>query len=354
MSQNVGQPAGHTGPAQDEGLVDGPGKDCWTSAVVPPRAAGAPLPEHRHGAAVVASDAELLAVAVPFLDAGLTAGDLIALSCSQEAVELICAALGERGSAVSNEPAISLLGARAPDAIGLVRRYLQRATNNGSGRLRVLAGIDFGPRPADWREGQRYESVINRIMVNDPVSALCVYDRRRLSPQVIDSAARTHPQLVAGATWSGSSAFQDPGTYVPSLPPPREPVEDSPPVWAVWDVPSLAALRRQLGDILTARVPDRDQREDLHFAASEIASNAFRHGARPVSARIWTDGVTLVCTVTDGGHAWSDPFSGFAPAHGPDLGRGGMGLWLARKLWDHVDVLPTPDGLTVRLSSRLR
>jgi hypothetical protein len=31
-----------------------------------------------------------------------------------------------------------------------------------------------------------------------------------------------------------------------------------------------------------------------------------------------------------------------------------MGLWLARKLWDHVDLLTGPDGLTVRLSSPLR
>jgi hypothetical protein len=30
-----------------------------------------------------------------------------------------------------------------------------------------------------------------------------------------------------------------------------------------------------------------------------------------------------------------------------------MGLWLARKLWDHVDVLPTEQGLTVRLSTRV-
>jgi hypothetical protein len=30
-----------------------------------------------------------------------------------------------------------------------------------------------------------------------------------------------------------------------------------------------------------------------------------------------------------------------------------MGLWLARKLWDHVDLLSGPAGLTVRLSSPL-
>ena len=42
-------------------------------------------------------------------------------------------------------------------------------------------------------------------------------------------------------------------------------------------------------------------------------------------------------------------------AHGDDLGAGGMGLWLARKLWDSVDLLPgVPGGFTVRLASTLQ
>jgi anti-sigma regulatory factor (Ser/Thr protein kinase) len=335
--------------------VDRAAEECPTPATAAAARTAHPTPTgHRHGAAVVGSDAELLAVALPFLDAGLQAGDLVALSCPPETVETICSALGERGPSVVNDPAISLLGARAPDALGLSRKYLERALSNGSGRLRVLAGIDFGIHPADWREGQRFESVFNRLMGGEPVAALCLYDRRRLPAQVVESAAKTHPELVAGGHWSTSAGFQDPGTYVPSLPLPREPAEDGAPVFAVDDVPTLAALRSQLRAVIAARVPDREQREDLHFAAAEIASNAFRHGVRPVSARVWTDGDRLVCAITDRGTTYSDPFSGFAPAHGPDLGRGGMGLWLARKLWDHVDVLPGAEGLTVRLSTRLR
>jgi anti-sigma regulatory factor (Ser/Thr protein kinase) len=343
------------GPAPFEGLVNGAAKDCSTSAPEPvPRAAGGPATELRHGAAVIGSDAELLDVAMPFLHDGLRAGDLVALSCPPGHLELICDALGERGQSVLNEPGMSLLGARAPDVLGLSRRYLERAKAEGSGRLRVLSGIDFGSDAAGWREGQRYESVSNRLMGADPVTALCLYDRRRLPPQVIDSAASTHLQLVTGTTWTSSAAFQDPTSYVPSLPLPREPAEDGVPVFAVDGAPTLAMLRRQLGAVIAARVPDREQREDIHLAASEIASNAFRHGTPPVSARVWTDGSTLVCAITDVGRGYADPFAGFAPAHGPDLGRGGMGLWLARKLCDHVDVIPGTDGLTVRLSSRLR
>ena len=240
---------------------------------------------------------------------------------------------------------MSLLGSRAPDALTMCSRYLERAVAEGSGRLRVVAEVDFGGDPADWREGQRFESVYNRLMVGAPVSAICLYDRRRLPAPVIASAEATHPQLVRGTAWSTSAGFQDPGTYVPSLPLPREPAEDGDPVFSVDDATTLAGLRHQLGAVIASLVPDRDLQGDLHLAASEIAANAFRHGVRPVSARVWAEGDRLVCVISDRGTSYSDPFSGFAPAHGTDLSRGGMGLWLARKLWDHVDVLPTDAGL---------
>jgi anti-sigma regulatory factor (Ser/Thr protein kinase) len=220
--------------------------------------------------------------------------------------------------------------------------------------LRLLVEADFGSDPADWREGQRFESVCNRLPGEGPAATLCLYDRRRLSPAVVASASATHPSLVAGSTWSASTSFQDPGAYIPFLPLPREPIEDARPVIVVDDARTLAGLRHQLGAVFAALVPDRDLREDLHLAASEIAANAFRHGVRPVSARVWADGDRMVCVISDRGTSYGDPFGGFTPAHGLDLSRGGMGLWLARKLWDHVDVLPTSAGLTVRLSTRLR
>jgi anti-sigma regulatory factor (Ser/Thr protein kinase) len=313
---------------------------------------------HGHGAAIVSTQDDLLAAALPFLDAGLRAGDLVALTCPPDTVALLSSELGEKAMAVESEPRISLLGARAPDALTMCRRYLERAVaggeTGGSGRLRVVAEVDFGDDPADWREGQRFESVYNRLLGAAPVSAICLYDRRRLPAAVVESAAATHPQLVRGPTWSVSTGFQDPGVYVPSLPLPRTPVEDGDPVFSVENAPTLAGLRHQLGAVLATLVADRDQHEDLHLAASEIAANAFRHGVRPVSARVWADGDRVICVISDRGTSYRDPLSGFTPAHGLDLSLGGMGLWLARKLWDHVDVLPTDEGLSIRLSTRLR
>jgi anti-sigma regulatory factor (Ser/Thr protein kinase) len=345
-----------TGRNHLEGLVDGARTDRSTSA----RPAGPrPGPEQvepssGHAAAVVDGERELLATALPFLDAGLRSGDLVAMACSPETVALISRELGERASAVESEPRISLLGSRAPDALDMCRRLLERAAAGGSGRLRVFAEVDFGGDPADWREGQRFESVYNRLSGDAPVAAMCCYDRSRLPAPVVASAAATHPLLVRDGRWQTNPDFQDPGVYVPALPLPRAPVEDAAPVFAVEDAATLAGLRHQIGAVLATLVPDRDQQEDLHLAVAEIAANAFRHGVRPVSARVWCDGDRIVCAISDRGSSYRDPFSGFVPAHGMDLSAGGMGLWLARKLWDHVDVLPGEQGLTVRLSTRLR
>lgn len=310
---------------------------------------------HGHSGALVADENELLAVALPYLDEGLRAGDLVVLACPQDTVALLARELGTRAAQVESEPRLNLLGSRPPDALTTCARYVERAKDSSSGRLRVLSEVDFGPDPADWREGQRFDAVTNRLLGAEPMDIVCIYDRRRLAPAVVESARATHPTLIgAQGRRESNPDFQDPGTYVPSLPLPREPVEDGEPVLAVDDARTLAGLRHQLGAAIASLVPDREQQEDLHLAVSEIAANAFRHGTRPVSARIWAGGDRVVCVISDRGTSYGDPMSGFVPAHGLDLSRGGMGLWLARKLWDHVDVLPSPEGLSVRLSTRLR
>ena len=209
----------------------------------------------------------------------------------------------------------------------------------------MLAEVDFGDDPADWREGQRFESVYNRLLGDAPVSAICLYDRRRLPAAVVESAAATHPQLVRGtdlvgrAPASRTRACTCPPSRCPG-PPSRTATRSSPsrtrPPWPASGTSSARCWPRSS--------PTATSRRTCTSAASEIAANAFRHGVRPVSARVWADGDRVICVISDRGTSYTDPFSGFTPAHGLDLSHGGMGLWLARKLWDHVDVLPTDDG----------
>lgn len=309
---------------------------------------------HGHTALVCGSDDALLHNAVPWLEAGLAAGDVTVLSCAEETADLLRSAVGARDTELLSDPRVSMRGARAPDAVVATRRLLDRAAAAPSGSLRVLGTPDFGPEPRTWREAQRYESVVNDLLADHPLDALCVYDQRQLPPDVVASAGQTHPHLLVDGVRVASAGYLPPVQYLPALPLPREPMEDGPPLFAVGGARSLATLRHQLAAVLATCVPDRDQGADLHLAVSEMAANAFRHGRPPVSARVWASTDRVVCTITDRGTGFADPLAGFQPAHGDDLSHGGMGLWLARKLWDHVDLLNAPDGLTVRLSSPLR
>ncbi|MGY2083590.1 anti-sigma factor RsbA family regulatory protein [Blastococcus sp. SYSU DS0539] len=321
---------------------------------VPPHVTAGGHPLRTHLAALVGSDDDLLACTLPYLDEGLRGDEMVVLSCPPDTAALVSSALGERAGSVRSDTRLCLLDTAVPDAVAATWELMRRARETGSGRLRIAGQIGFGPEPRNWREGLRYEAAVNLLLAARPVSALCLFDRRVLSPEVLAGAAATHPELMAGSHPRASTEFQEPADFVRRLPLPREPMEAAAADVAIADAPSLAWLRRELRGVIEARVPDPDQAADLHFALSEIASNAFRHGSRPVSARVWAAADRLVCTVTDQGSGFDVPFAGFRPAHGVDLANGGMGLWLARKLWDHVDVLPGTAGCTVRLSTRLR
>ncbi|MGY1735884.1 anti-sigma factor RsbA family regulatory protein [Geodermatophilus sp. SYSU D00684] len=306
-----------------------------------------------HTAALVRGHDEAVAVAAAYLDEGLAAGDLSVLACPPETVAAVRRALGMRSDELEDDPRIFLVGARVPDAFAVIRQRVEHAATRGSGRLRILAEPLYGSVRRRWREILRYEAASNALVQGTPLSCMCVYDRDRAPAEVLRNARHTHPELWMGGMRVSNSEYRDPVACLQDLAAVREPVEAGDPVYAVDGAPALAGLRGELRRVFAEVVPDEDQRADLHLGVSEVAANAFRHGRRPISARVWADRDTLVVTVTDSGTGFADPLAGFVPAHGDDLAVGGMGLWLARKLWDAVDLVAGPAGLTVRLASGL-
>ena len=314
--------------------------------------AGPAGPGLRHTAVLVRSSGEVAGVAAAAVEEGLRAGDLTVLAARPDTVEAVRRALGVRSGAVGDDPRVVLLGGRAPEATAAVRELVERAAGRGSGRLRVVAQPEFRGGPRRRREVRRWESAANALSADAPVTALCLYDRETLPADALETAWLTHPELVVDGVRGASPRYLEPDVCLRELAAVRDPLESAPPVWAVDAVPALPVLRAGLRRVLSAVVPDRDLAADLHLAASEVAANAFRHGRPPVSARVWADGTAVVCRITDSGAGFDDPLAGFVPAHGDDLGAGGMGLWLARKLWDSVDLLPeVPGGFTVRLAT---
>jgi anti-sigma regulatory factor (Ser/Thr protein kinase) len=311
-----------------------------------------------HDAMLYDSTEELLATAVPFLRAGLESGEAAVVAVAPDRAPALRDALGgdPRVQVVDREQIYDL---RAPAAIAAFRRMAEEHTASGAPRVRVLGQVDCGPTPRDWLEWERYESVINRALVGWDIWGVCAFDTRELPESVLHSAVRTHPFLVTSTSRVPSPAFTEPAPYLRSLPVPDEPLERTPPRLTATDVSDFIGLRHAVAAELT-EVPARPEViEDFLLAVDEMTSNALRHGRPPVSLRLWTAEDRLVCTIADGGPGWDDPFAGYGPAHGADLSRGGMGLWLARQLCDHVDLAggahhPGTGPVNVRLTTFLR
>ena len=226
--------------------------------------------------------------------------------------------------------------------------------------MRVVGEVDFGATERDWIEWQRFESVINEALAGWPLWGLCLFDTRQLPQPLLESAVASHPVLVRpdGAP-AVNPAFVDPATYLRNLPVPDEPLEATTPRLTAPDVSDFTGLRHALAAELAGTGGDPDLLEDFRLAVDEMVSNAVRHGRPPVGLRLWTAADRIVCTISDGGPGWDDAFAGYGPAHGDDLSRGGMGLWLARQLCDHVDIsgghgTPGDAGVQVRLTVMLR
>ena len=305
-----------------------------------------------HAAALVDSDDQLVAEAARYVEAGIAAGDLVVIGGTPPFQQAMAEEFGD-SDGVEFDDAVRLNGRRAPDAIGHCVQLSERAAGRGSGRLRILAHVDYSTDPRAIREFACFEAAANLMPTAAPTAVLCIYDTRRLAPELVRTASCTHSSIVAGGRVRSSDDFVDPHLFVRNLPVPAEPLQESAPLLAVDEATSLADLRHALGAELVGAVEDLDQREDVHLAISEMAANAFRHGGRPVGARLWASADRLVCTISDGGSG-VDPLRGYWPAHGRDLGRGGMGLWLARKLCDHVDLVSDERGTTVRLATAVR
>jgi len=307
---------------------------------------------HQHDLLVHDTTDELVAVAGAFLRAGLAAGEAAVVVTTGSSAEVLRRALDDDRVVVLDRE--DVYRARTPGVITAFRRLVEERTDAGSARVRVVAEPDFGTTPRDWLEWQRYEAVVNEALRGQPLWGLCAYDRGRVPFEVIDSGLRTHPHLVTAEGRGANADYQDPAAFLRSLPVPAEPLEDTEPLLEVHDVSDFAGLRHAVGERLGRLGGSPDRVEDLHLAIDEMSANAVRHGGPPVQLRLWASADRVVCTISDGGGGMDQPFAGYGPAHGTDLSRGGMGLWLARQLCDHVDVITDGGGLTVRLATALR
>jgi anti-sigma regulatory factor (Ser/Thr protein kinase) len=87
------------------------------------------------------------------------------------------------------------------------------------------------------------------------------------------------------------------------------------------------------------------QVEGLLIVASELATNAIRHGGGGGRLRLWRNHTRLHLEVSDDGPGLADPMVGSKPP-GP-MAAGGRGMWICRQLADDLHITNGPGGTTI-------
>ncbi|MGW4460620.1 anti-sigma factor RsbA family regulatory protein [Micromonospora sp. NPDC004704] len=296
-----------------------------------------------HPALFYANRYEYLAGTVPFIQAGLAAGEPVMVAVPEENLDHIRTALGADAADVQLHD-MGVAG-RNPGRI-LPGVLLAFADAHPDRAVRIIGEPLWAGRTADeYPACAQHEALINAAFTGRRATILCPYDTGRLDRNWLDDAYRTHPTVrTATAAWD-SPHYADPlvvadGFNLP-LPPPPAYAET-----VVIEFHTLWALRRLVTAQALAAGLAPDRVTDLTLAVNELAANTVEHGGATGTLAVWTDGSQLICQLTDTGHI-TEPLAGRIPA-APDQD-GGRGLVLVNELCDLVRVHTRPGATSIRV-----
>jgi anti-sigma regulatory factor (Ser/Thr protein kinase) len=220
--------------------------------------------------------------------------------------------------------------------------------SEGARQIRILGEVPHPGVGVPWEWWARYEATVIHAFDEFPLWALCPYDIRITSDEVLDDVARTHPYV---ATADGRHVVNDrytrPEVFLTQPRSPHvDPLEAAPPLINLVDPMPLAA-RQAVREVSTVTRLTATDVEGLVVGVCEAITNAICHGRPPVQFRLWSGLDRIVITVTDHGAGPTDPFAGLLPA--VTAPAGGLGLWLTHQLCSLVTLDKLREGFTIRL-----
>src|SRR6476469_3195143 len=219
----------------------------------------------RHNALVYESKDKYLARAVPFLKAGIEAGEGAVVAHTKPGLAMMREALGPEAARVTF---LDVRGAYTRPARTLAAYhtvYVEQLRMTPT--LRAVADVQFGPDPNEWALWTGYEAVFNRSFGHLAAWVLCSYDANGTPDPIIEGVWQTHPEVVAGDSWNSSDRYEDPDHLLRRVNPAPAPLTDLRPIPFR---PGAEGLREQLARELAADKLSEAQSLDLLLAATEI------------------------------------------------------------------------------------
>jgi anti-sigma regulatory factor (Ser/Thr protein kinase) len=295
-----------------------------------------------HPAVFYRGDDEYLAATLPFLRAGLAAGEPAAVAVPGSRLGLLRDRLGTDAARVR---LLDMTEAgRNPGRIipGVLRAF---ADAHPRAHVRIVGEpVWAGRTPVEYPACAQHEALINLAFAGRHATILCPYDAAALDAAWLADAVATHPVLV-DAAGSRDSARYAPEQVLIKYNVPLA----APPATALsyrFDRSTSSRIRRAAATAAArAGLPAR-RADDVAVVLTELATNSIVHGGGTGVLRLWHDAIHLVGEVSDGGRLM-DPLAGRVPA-APDA-EGGRGLLLVNLLADLVRVHADAAGTTVRV-----
>lgn len=300
--------------------------------------------EFVHHAALYDSDEAFLAMAMPFLSAGLAAGEPVLATTTSANLELLHDALGGEADRVDYAES-AYFGRRPPQRVAAFERY--RGRYAAARRVHILAEpIWTGRSSAEVADWKRMESGLNVLLGGTGISMICPYDTRVVPADIAADARRTHPTQVAGEQVTVCPEFVEPADFSTALGPP----------WP--DPPATAALLSGARSSHTVRrfaatevsgygLTDEAARL-LVMALSEVAGYLRTTTGGAIAVRMWARPDAIVGDLETTSKADIGSFPGFRT---PQVGRQETddGLWYARQVCDRVEIRAAGSGVRARL-----
>ena len=296
-----------------------------------------------HSALVHHSTDELVARLVPYVRAGLSAGDTVHVNLRSHRLVALKRALGGDGSRVRWSDSMEW----EPSPGRRLRAFedlLDELRQNGTGRSRFVGECAWpaapGPLAAEW---ERFDAVLDTVLAGSPVEMICTYDAASLPASIVERARLAHP-LVGVDPVVPSEAHLDADALARLLAP--GPLATPPTATVSVGPLDPPAARRFVARCLAGSALPPERLEDLLLVVTELVTNGWQAAASTVSVACWQARHGIVVQVDDDGNGLCGPFSGYRRPALDALG--GRGLWIARQLSDAVEIAAAPVGTTVR------